>query len=1253
MGVVFMVHQSSPRPSEGGVRRHASRAVIALLTSALATQTALASAPAPFVILVDGEPVSQSVVASPVPAVAPVPAAASVAAPAASGAKRGRLRSAGDETLAGGAVRRPAVLDAEPLPVRRSGGAPVPHTRDGARRPAQPATLDPHVSAAVNADGAFEAPTALDLVRIDVTYDPAEPVRALGATARHDGDTVIFSTHANYPAFIERGELRVFCGEDARPCAVLPAAPNSRVTWRAVGEGPYSYSYRVHGRGRRHDETARLPVDAPAGGSERIALAREDIAVHGGTITVRGREVPAGHALTVLGEPVAPLGDGTFVLHRIVPPGEHDVAVKVASHEGALDFARLVNVPGSRWFYVGLADLTVRRAIGGEGFQRDDGTMERTRTTGRLAMYAKGRVKGSVLITAAADTREGDVRGLFRDLDARDTRDLLRRLDPDEYYPVYGDDSTLIEDAPTSGKFYLRVARGDSHVMWGNARTAVTGSRFLAHSRTLYGASAKLASKARTGHGEARSSATGYAAVPDTLPGRDAMRGTGGSAYFLSRGEIVRGSENLTIELRDRVGGRIIETRTLVYGEDYEIDYDEGVVLLRRPLASTAADGKLVRDGALGGHQAWLVAAYEYVPRGRERDAYAFGGRAEHWVGDKVRVGVSGNRERDGDGEGTLGAYGIDALLRHSDGTWASAEFARSRGARLGPLTSLDGGLTFAAGTPGTRRARADAVHVEGRLDLADVTDGRVEGGARAYYERVEGGFSAFSRVVDVDEEAMGAAASVKRGRLALTGSVDRIEREDGYRVTDVAGHVGVALTERDVLEFGLRLLERRGALSATGLPLTALEDGRRTDVAARLTHEFDNGNEAYVFGQATLDRRGGIERNDRGGAGGTLKLSETLGLSGELSYGEGGLGALVGVTHDPAPGHHSYLSYSLDESTLRGQEGGRDWGSDLGAVGFGTRRALGGRVTARVGNTFDLFDQAWTLTQSYGLTFRPDRYWTLGGGIEAGTIRDRTVNADGLPNEDFERRAGSLTVGYDAPEKRTIGQLRLEGRRERSEFGTRDRDTVLVSVDAGTATSQNWRLLANLDLALSSGVGIRSTDGDYVEGSLGYAYRPAENGRLDALARYTYLHDLPERAGVGVAQLDGLSPMQRSHILSLDASFRLTPRIEIGGKVGGRIAQTRLGPQDRWTRNDALLTIARADVHVIHAWDAFAEGRVLHVRTDVEDNTLLGGVVGISRHVGRNLKVGVGYNFGRFSDDLRDLTYDDQGVFLNVTGKI
>ncbi len=72
------------------------------------------------------------------------------------------------------------------------------------------------------------------------------------------------------------------------------------------------------------------------------------------------------------------------------------------------------------------------------------------------------------MLTASADTGEDKIQNLIKGLDAKDPRQVLRRIDPDEYYPIYGDDSTMVEDAPTSGKFYVRLERGESHVMWGN-----------------------------------------------------------------------------------------------------------------------------------------------------------------------------------------------------------------------------------------------------------------------------------------------------------------------------------------------------------------------------------------------------------------------------------------------------------------------------------------------------------------------------------------------------------------------------------------------------------------------------------------------------------------------------------------------------------------------------------------------------------------------------------------------------------------
>jgi len=43
------------------------------------------------------------------------------------------------------------------------------------------------------------------------------------------------------------------------------------------------------------------------------------------------------------------------------------------------------------------------------------------------------------------------------------------------------------------------------------------------------------------------------------------------------------------------------------------------------------------------------------------------------------------------------------------------------------------------------------------------------------------------------------------------------------------------------------------------------------------------------------------------------------------------------------------------------------------------------------------------------------------------------------------------------------------------------------------------------------------------------------------------------------------------------------------------------------------------------------------------------GALAAVYRYIGKNLKIGVGYNFTDFSDDLTDLGYDHRGAFFNI----
>jgi hypothetical protein len=69
-----------------------------------------------------------------------------------------------------------------------------------------------------------------------------------------------------------------------------------------------------------------------------------------------------------------------------------------------------------------------------------------------------------------------------------------------------------------------------------------------------------------------------------------------------------------------------------------------------------------------------------------------------------------------------------------------------------------------------------------------------------------------------------------------------------------------------------------------------------------------------------------------------------------------------------------------------------------------------------------------------------------------------------------------------------------------------------------------------------------------------------------------------------------------------------------------------------------------------VKVWDVLAEGRYL--TNDVARNNRIGALFAIYRHLGNNVKIGVGYSLSDFSDDLSDQSYNSRGFFLNLLGK-
>lgn len=1089
------------------------------------------------------------------------------------------------------------------------------------------------------------------------------------------GDSVEFLATSNYRDWLERQEVLIYPRDERLSAAgrpiVVPVDDSGHAAWTMPPDGPDEFDYvlRVYDKSGRFDETVPLSIArteknlqdhrkdsqepiSPGNGDDRTAL--RNIPVYGGAVTVYGRNVPPGYTVQALGEEVPVDHENSFVIQRILPPGDHTVEVAVfgdgKGKDGGLRFDRDINIPSNDWFYVGLADLTVGHRTGDDGIEAvREGEYDKTYTKGRLAFYLKGKVKGKYLLTAAADTREDRVQNLFRNFDGKDPRNFLTRINPEEYYPVYGDDSTAFEDAPTRGKFYVRLERGESRVMWGNFKTSVSGSKFLRNERALYGGNAVYRSESKTSFGESKIAAEGYAANAETLPQRDILRATGGSAYFLKYQDITIGSEIISVQIRDRLSGRVIGTRRLVAGVDYEIDHLQGVVLLKRPLSSSTLVTGPTRPTTVGDDEVYLVAQYEHTPTAGDVSGSSFGGRAQAWIADRVRIGGTAMKEETGEADQKM--IGADIVLRHSETTFLEAEIAQTEGPGFGRSWSIDGGSNF-NNVPTAGGGKARAYSVNGQVDLADVTKGKVKGTVGASYEQKEAGFSSLDYDVVADQRVWSAFANVAlTDRLTVKADYEDYSDAQTRDKREGTADIEYQINEYWKMAFGVRYVGVDNLESEDDNNDPIVWNGNRTDFGAKVTYSPTDDTSVYVFGQATVAKTGNLRRNDRIGVGAETRLTDRIGVGAEVSYGTSGWGGLATLTYDPTVDRTYYIGYRLnpeDEFDLNRFDNSFD--GDDGNIVFGLRHRYSDTLSVFSEANTDIFGHKRSLATTYGVTYTPDTLWTLTAGFEGGRVQD--------PDDtDFDRIAPSFGVSYK-DEDRFAANFKAEARFENSddqnlEPGKLSRDQTSYYLAGGIAvkTSEDWRVLANLDAVISDSDGSSIRDGDYIEASLGAAYRPIANDRFNALFKYIYLQDLPSPEQVSAITGTELGPLTRAHILSVDGIYDVNRYLSVGAKYGFRISES--APRDDredFTDSSAHLGVLRADFHVVRNWDLLAEGRVLY--TPSAGTTDWGAVAAVYRHFGDNMKVGVGYNFGIFSDDLRDQTLDDQGVFLNAIGK-
>jgi hypothetical protein len=514
-----------------------------------------------------------------------------------------------------------------------------------------------------------------------------------------------------------------------------------------------------------------------------------------------------------------------------------------------------------------------------------------------------------------------------------------------------------------------------------------------------------------------------------------------------------------------------------------------------------------------------------------------------------------------------------------------------------------------------------------------------VPGRLTAYSQSLGAGYSAPGLGTLTDVEHVGGTFGMRVfERFDVRAKADKKEQDQGLFAQTQELNLGYQITDRWNVSTGARKDERE--YTGPLIPLNR-EMGERTDGVLQLGYDSGASWRAYAFAQNTLSKSEERPDNDRYGTGGSYRMTERFRIDAEVSDGDLGPGGRLGTNYLFSDRTTLYLNYALEnERTDNGLRGGR-----RGNLISGMKRRLSDSSSMFVEERYQETDDMSGLTHATGMTLAPNERWNFGANTDIGTLTDELTGAK------IDREAGGIRMGYgfQAVQLSSAVEYRLD-KTEQPDTAMSERTTWLFRNSFKFQLNPDWRVVGKYNHAKSKSSLGQFYDGGYTEAVLGYGFRPIAHDRLNALAKYTYFYNVPTTEQVtptnSMAQF-----VQKSHVAALDLNYDLTDAWSIGGKYAYRLGQVSLDrEQPQFFDNRAQLYIVRTDLQ-IGGWEGLLEGRMLDM-LDLDEQRS-GALVAVYRYVGKHFKVGAGYNFTDFSEDLTDLSFRSEGVFINMIGSM
>ncbi len=848
----------------------------------------------------------------------------------------------------------------------------------------------------------------------------------------------------------------------------------------------------------------------------------------------------------------------------------------------------------------------------------------------RTAFIIKGKIKGDLLLTMAADSD--------KDTNSR----LLRDVDPNRFYPVYGDSAVAGFDARSRSRMYIRLDSGKSYALWGDFSTGdgfsqLTGGGVVAGAKTRdLGAYSRSATGLRGHYEQPGYFVNGFAFSDNLKQLIEEYRGNGTSGPFsvVSNAGLAN-SEKVEIITRDKNAMGLVKTVQLMQRlVDYSFEPFSGRILFKSPVPSLDINGDPVS----------IRITYEVEQGGPSFITYGVDGQAR--LGDRVEVG--GSIVKDENPASPYSLNSVNATLRL--GTIGSltntgavvVEVANAKSTRytVGSLSTQT--VSGAAGEVREDRSgnalRIEANYRIGEVDTrgwysradrnffnsaASVSEGREEAGLSGRYAlRADLSIYALARqskdravVKEPSRESLAMGATwLATDRLKLDMSI-RQTRED-------AGFTGEStISNNSTLGGGFFGLGANAINPSTGTAIlggaaknSAAADGLNpaslSSTSVRLAADYRVTDEWTMAGEIEAGTNG----QNRWGAGANYQINERsrlyaryeqrtgLSSASSLNPSDRANSFVAGVDNTFASGPTVYSEFRMRDSLSSDTALARDM-----QLGSGVRN---------------------TWNYAPGVTYT------------AGAEYLRILN--GI-NRDAFAINGGIDYSVD-PLWRT--SARLEYRRVFNDNATVVDDTqdqYLSTVSLARKIDRDWTLLARNYLLYQNNhsAGTRLED----RFQIGAAWRPVDHNRWNALARYEF-------KTVRDAATNSAMPGDnyRAHIVSLHSDYHPTRPWWFNGRAAAKMTTDKTLPSGQQDYSAYLLG-GRATYEVTEKWDVGVMTSLIYSPQGLSRQWAQGAEVGYL--VQTNLWLSLGVNWRGFSD--RELTgsdYSNRGVYVRLRYK-